>query len=231
MRILVSEFTISHDHFPCHSILFTLFKISSDFAEKTNIFADFFSQITENQTIFCYQNFRASPNYLREFQMSKSRIPLRTSDKIIEVISALVLVFIIAYTALHYGSLPDKIPSRFNASGEVTATASPAILFLLIFLSLKIYALLTVINLFPHTFNYPVRVTEENRLQLYTIGTQTNRYCKFLCMLLFAHIHYLVIQNGLGHETGSGLVVSLSLTGLILFVALGSYFRSRQFKN
>jgi hypothetical protein len=61
-------------------------------------------------------------------------------------------------------------------------------------ISIITYAGLTFLNKFPYIFNFPVKVTEQNRLLLYRNATRMVRWIKLIICLLFAVIVWQQIR-------------------------------------
>jgi hypothetical protein len=79
-----------------------------------------------------------------------------------------------------------------------------SILFLPV-IALSIYAMMTLINLIPHMFNYPGKITPANALRQYTLATRLVRYLKTLLALLFFYISYSTTQVAINEASGLGL--------------------------
>jgi len=82
--------------------------------------------------------------------------------------------------------------------------------------NLVLYVGLTILNLFPHIFNFPVRITPRNAEKQYRNATQTIRWLKVLMVVLFAYITYAIIKTGLGVGNSLDLVFMFVLLGLIM---------------
>lgn len=122
-------------------------------------------------------------------------------DIILEVIGFLLLLAICAIPVLLYKTLPDAIPTHFGINGQADDWGSKNSIFLLPVISLILYAGLTFLNRFPHIFNYPVVVTEENAFRQYTKATLILRIVKLLMIMLFLFIEWLIcnVNGKAGH--------------------------------
>jgi len=87
---------------------------------------------------------------------------------------------------------------------------------------------MTVLNKFPHVFNYPTEVTSENALKQYTNATRMIRYLKAIIVFIFGLIDYKTIQHALGQTVGLGIWF-LPLTLGLIFIPLG-YFVYKSMK-
>lgn len=79
-----------------------------------------------------------------------------------------------------------------------------------------LYILLTVVSKFPHTFNFPWAITEENAERQYQIGRAMIGSLKTELVWLFTYIEFGVIQVALGKIKGLGMLF-LPITLIIVF--------------
>ena len=77
---------------------------------------------------------------------------------------------------------------HFNAAGEIDRWGSKAELLILPVISWLMYGLLTVVEQLPGAWNTGVKVTEENREQVYALLGHMLSTLKFLIMVMFAWI-------------------------------------------
>jgi uncharacterized membrane protein len=61
----------------------------------------------------------------------KINIELSSSDKLIEVISWITFIFFWAIIAVNYSTLPDMIPTHFDAIGQPDNFGNKAMIFIL----------------------------------------------------------------------------------------------------
>lgn len=117
--------------------------------------------------------------------------------RILETICILLLVALgwITWSAL-WGPdrLPERVATHFDAAGNANAWGSPIGLALLPALALVIYLGMTLVERFPQTFNYPVRVTAENRARLEALTLEMIGWIKAEMLLLFTAIDGLIVN-------------------------------------
>jgi uncharacterized membrane protein len=120
---------------------------------------------------------------------------LTRTDYILE--TAVIIGFLASWIipSVIYQYLPDTIPTHFGIRGKADAWGSKSNLFLLPAISTVLVIGLSILNKFPHIFNYPVKVTEENALQLYTKGTRLIRICKMCIAFLFLFIEWQICNS------------------------------------
>jgi hypothetical protein len=102
--------------------------------------------------------------------------------------------------------LPLVVPTHFGLDGKVDATGSPAILWLLPALVTAMYLFLCLIQRVPESMmNFPVKITERNRVGVYALAREMLPALKVCTVLTL-----------LGVETGA---IDASARG-----ALGPFF-------
>ena len=142
-----------------------------------------------------------------------------TADKLVDLLGWIILLALWALTITHYSTLPDTIPTHFNGAGEADGFGSKASIIGLPFIATLLFIGLTVLNRYPHSFNYPSPVTQNNALRLYTLATRMLRYLKLVLVLVFGGIEFMTIQNATGKAAGLG-VWFLPLTLVLIFFPL-----------
>ena len=141
------------------------------------------------------------------------------ADKLVDLLGWIVLLAIWGWTFTHFSTLPNIIPTHFNASGEADGFGSKASIIGLPIIATLLFFGLTVLNRYPHIFNYPCPVTQDNALRLYTLATRMLRYLKLVLLLVFGGIEFMTIQNATGKAAGLG-VWFLPLTLVLVFLPL-----------
>lgn len=116
-------------------------------------------------------------------------------DRLMELISFFFVIvpFIIVYIV--YETLPDQIPMHYDFHGVPDSFGPKWILYLIPSISLALYLFLTILNKYPHKFNYPTRITQENALRQYSIAVKLIRTIKMLCTAIFAYVVYNTIDT------------------------------------
>jgi len=132
-------------------------------------------------------------------------------------IAALAVLFWITYSAFKGPErLPDRIPTHFDLAGNPNAWGSPSALLLLPGLAFVIYLAITLVSRFPSAFNFPVRVTPENRPRLEALALSMVTWLKMELVCLFLWIQSSTI-NSARHQT-------LGLSPMLLPASLAAVF-------
>jgi len=153
----------------------------------------------------------------------KIDIPLRPTDKILELLGWMAVFGIWILSLVHYAELPETIPIHYNAAGKADGFGDKSTLMVLPIISTFLFIGLTVLNKSPHVFNYLTEITEENAVHQYTNATRMIRLLKLIIVLIFTLIVYKTIQHVKGNADGIGswfLPVTFALIFIPLFYFL-----------
>jgi len=123
----------------------------------------------------------------------KHKITLTIFDKIIELVAVIVLLFMWVILLLKYKYIPDIIPIHYSFKGEIDGCGSKIQLWVLVLVSTILYLGMTVLNSYPHRFNYLIKITKSNALRQYTQATKILRYIKLIVMAMFAFVMWISI--------------------------------------
>lgn len=126
-------------------------------------------------------------------------------DWILEIMTTVLALCLIGLPLYYFNVLPEKIPSHFNFQGEPDAYSSKGSIWFMPVLGFGCYVLLALLNRFPHWFNYPVQITEQNAKKQYQIMTLMMRILNLIVVLTFTHITYQTISVATGISYGLGI--------------------------
>jgi hypothetical protein len=110
-------------------------------------------------------------------------------------LTALAILLWVTWSAL-YGPthLTGRIPTHFGLDGQPNAWGDPKMLLMLPAVALCLYLLMTIASRFPSAFNYPVRVTAQNRPRLQRIALNMIAWLTAETVSLFATLQYFIVQ-------------------------------------
>ena len=122
--------------------------------------------------------------------MEKLKInpPLNSVDIIIEALAAICLIYMLTQLIVEYPALDQKVPTHFGANGLPDDWGSRSSLLIFPIIAIVLYVGMKVLNRFPHLFNYPVTITEENAEKQYQYGKTMLSTLKFTTIGLFLYI-------------------------------------------
>jgi uncharacterized membrane protein len=145
--------------------------------------------------------------------------------KTLEAIGFVLLALLagITWNALHGPNpLPQRIPTHFDAMGEPNAWGPPSTLWLLPAVAAFVFLLISVVSLFPGSFNFPVRSTPGNRPRLVALTIQMMAWVKVELVCLFLYIQWSIIQSAQqGHAALSPMIVPIFL--VVVFATLAGH--------
>jgi len=118
-------------------------------------------------------------------------------------------------------------PHPFACIGAILST-----LFILPGSGVIMYIIMTVVSLFPHIFNFPVKITPENAEVQYRLAVRLIRIIKTVILIMFAYISFMTVKTARGSAEGLGKVflpVFLAATfGIIIYYFIQSLGNRRR---
>ena len=116
--------------------------------------------------------------------------PIKIERNALDVLEAIVslscLVGVSLYLILAWSTIPAQIPAHYNAAGEVNRWGSKSELIILPIISWLIYGMITLIERFPQAWNTGVRVTEENRAEVFRLLKNMIACVKMITLSIFS---------------------------------------------
>lgn len=160
----------------------------------------------------------------------KLKIELTTADMIFEFVGWILIILVWGLAIKNYSSLPNTIPTHYNAVGQADGFGGKANIFLIPLVATVLFIGLSIINKFPHVFNYPTSITKDNALKQYTNATRLVRYLKCILVFIFGLITYQTIRHADGQTYGLGSWFLPMILGLIFIPLIYFIFRSVKIK-
>lgn len=145
------------------------------------------------------------------------KLKITSFDRFLENLGWLLLILLWIKVIFSFNQLPDNIPTHFNFEGEVDGYGSKWTLFILPAAATITYIGLTILNKFPHIFNYIVEITEENAERQYTLSTKMIRTLKFGIVVLFVLISMMTISGAQSEAIPITPIILPAVMSLIIF--------------
>ena len=143
----------------------------------------------------------------------KIQIEKKPLWQFIDYICISLIACTLVYIFIKYSELPDQIPIHFNGKGEADSYGGKGSLWMLPIVSIFLYALLTIAAKYPHTFNYIVKITEENAEKQYMIAIEMMVLLKLGIILFFSYFTYREIQIAMSGHGGLGIASTIFFIG------------------
>ena len=139
--------------------------------------------------------------------------PIKIERNALDIFEAIVslscLVGVTLYLILAWNTIPAKVPMHYNAAGEVNQWGSKSGLIIFPIISWMIFGMITLIERYPQIWNTGVRITKENRDQVYRLLKDLIAWVKMITLSIFGFLTVL-----------SALARNLPVWFLLVFVVL-----------
>jgi uncharacterized membrane protein len=129
---------------------------------------------------------------------AKLEMPRTRLEIYCEVVAAIAVAFVFIYLSATWTTLPDKVPTHFSFAGTPDQWGSKYSLLLLLGVTFVLYAGLSILSRFPHIYNYPFAITEENRKRQYLLARQmiTALKAELVCVFVFITWQTISVARG-----------------------------------
>jgi uncharacterized membrane protein len=155
----------------------------------------------------------------------RPRIKLKpgATDIILEKLALACLISVFLMPAIYYQQLPESIPRHFDGEGLPDGYSHKSIIWLFSVIGAAMYIGLKWLSSYPHIFNYPVKITEQNAERCYKLGVRMIRIMNLSISGMMAYIIYVTLHIALGHQQSLGqyflpLILMLLLSTCIYFI-------------
>lgn len=131
-------------------------------------------------------------------------IPKSLFERLFDVVAFVFLVISIIHLIGQYGGLTDRVPAHFNGAGEVDRYGNKIELIILPIIASALWIGMTVLEKYPHTFNY-LNLTKDNAEAQYKNGRLMMNVLKNEAVLLFSYLSFQSIQisHGVAEDIGA----------------------------
>lgn len=149
----------------------------------------------------------------------KPRLFTRTLfQNLCELLSAAIAFVTAAAVILSWNSLPERLPSGYNAEGVADSFSGKPMLLLFLGIQIAGYLLITAISFFPHRWNMPFPFDERQKPAAYSFAYT---FISVMKLLLVASFGYLVWCTGTARPF-NGWIIAVFVVLMIANIA--AYF-------
>jgi len=150
------------------------------------------------------------------------KLPKTKFEKLWDYIGCGIFMLSILYIFIMWGEIPEEVPGHFNGAGEVDRWGTKIELFILPFIGVFLWVLLSLLEKAPHMHNYPARLNENNVKAFYLNSRKTLNEIKNLCLIIFAVISFQMVRIAIGEiETIGWWLLPIVLIGTAIPIIKG----------
>jgi uncharacterized membrane protein len=148
-------------------------------------------------------------------------------ENALNIFSLLVFIGSVLYLLMEWSSLPNRVPMHYNLVGEVDKWGSKIMIFVSPIIGAILWIGLTILEKFPHIYNYMIVLTEENIEQQYKNGRIMINVIKNEIFIYMAYCNWKDVKVAFGHdvvlENWDSLIFLFILFGSIAFFIIRSF--------
>ncbi len=147
------------------------------------------------------------------------KVPLSKFQYGMEAVSLLLLLYQGWYLLAAWDSIPDQIPTHFNAAGIPNGWGGKETLPVLFGVCLLLNLLITVLSFFPKTWNVPVKITAANEQFVYG---NLSRMLSTIKLSIIGCFTYTNIRSAQGGSLGAWFIIIflLAMFGSMVYYIL-----------
>lgn len=144
---------------------------------------------------------------MQKYRTSKRpviELPITLTEIIMELAGTIAIFSMILLLGKYWPVLPEMIPTHFGFYGKPDDWGGKESLLFLPVLGTLMYICMWFLSKYPHIYNYPIAITEENAPVQYLIGRKILNWTRTSVVILFGYIEWVSIQAALGNSPGPG---------------------------
>ncbi|MBH0164282.1 DUF1648 domain-containing protein [Fictibacillus sp. 7GRE50] len=146
-------------------------------------------------------------------------------ENFLDIASITLLVIGTVSLISQWAAIPNTVPTHFNAAGEPDGWGSKNNLWILIVMGAVTWLLLTVLEKFPHIYNY-FNLTEENVERQYKNARMMINVMKNEILIFFVYMTWACAEVANGTSEGLSVwvlpIFIIGITGSIAFFIVRS---------
>lgn len=159
----------------------------------------------------------------------KIHMKISKAEVVFEIIAIVSIIISWWYLITMWDKMPNVVPTHFNFKGEVNGYGSKNSLFILPIMSVIMFIAFNILSMFPHIFNYPIKITMENAKRQYANA-------RLLLIVIMAEINviFLYLQWGSIYSAitpSAGTQVQFMPIGIFIIIATVIVFISKMKKS
>ncbi len=114
----------------------------------------------------------------------------------VDLLCCALLAGITVLVACRYGALPDRIPTHYNAVGEIDGYGPKSMIWAVVAIAWTLVGVMSVVELFPRVWNVPVKVTKENQCRMLALTWHFLSTTKLIALGIFVYLTLMAVRGG-----------------------------------
>lgn len=143
----------------------------------------------------------------------KLKMPRTFLENILDITAIVLFIASSANLIMQWSSMPRTVPTHFNGTGEPDGWGSKNHLWILLIVGFMMWVLLTILEKFPHVYNY-LFLTDEN------VDRQYKNARLMLNVIKNEVLFFFVYMSWISGEIANGKNESLSMWDLPIFIII-----------
>ncbi|MGG1687271.1 DUF1648 domain-containing protein [Pseudalkalibacillus sp. NRS-1564] len=123
-------------------------------------------------------------------------------QKLFDIAGLVFLCLSLGYLLLNWSGLPSEVPIHFDVAGQADHWGSKLVLFFLPIFGILLWGGLSMLERYPHVFNYVVHITKGNAELQYRTAVALIHFLKNTIALMFSVITIETISMANGSQVG-----------------------------
>ncbi|MBN1435265.1 DUF1648 domain-containing protein [Candidatus Fermentibacterales bacterium] len=150
-------------------------------------------------------------------------------DRTLLLLSTAAAVAVTLRVALAWQDLPETIALHFDLQGRPDGFGSRGIILLMPAMAWLMNIMLTVVQRFPHIFNYAWPITRANARAQYELAFRLMSWVRLVATLVMAYLGWVMAESAEGAQPALGAWF-LPASGIAVILALAAYL-VRAYRN
>lgn len=152
----------------------------------------------------------------------KLNLKITPLEVFLNSIAVVIFIGCVVYLISAWTTLPSEVPAHYNGIGEVDRWGSKGEMIILPVIGLIMWIGMTILERYPHVYNYP-KITKENAQEQYLNARLLVNVLKNEIVIIFSYLTWKNIQIAIGNHDSLG-VWFMPIFLLLIFGSTGYFF-------
>lgn len=134
----------------------------------------------------------------------------------LNILCVVMILVTIIIMIVSWNNIAEEVPTHIGVDGVVDETGDKKSVIMLPILNIIMFIMISVIEKFPSLWNIPIKVTEENKLKVYSITKSMIVAVKFVFTAMFSGLAISII-NGAKYTALISAVSATIMFAIIIY--------------